>query len=1009
MSADARGSQWHKWDLHVHTPASAVQWYGDPEDDGIWDRYLDELEELDPAITALGINDYNSVEGYRRVRAAKDAGRLQNIELILPVVELRLDSFAGHTDLQRINVHVLFSDELTADQIETLFLRSLPVELQLNGGQPWNGRVATRADMVELGRAMREATPVDRRGSESDLQWGFRSVAYPWEKVREILRQTVFAGKHLSAIGRNEWDQMRWDGTGGAQKKSLSHSADFVFTASPTVADYRRVLEQLKANEVNSKLIHASDAHCFTDSSQHNCLGATYAWIKADLTFEGLLRAVRQFDHRVHVGEEPLQRQFVRQHPHQFMDRLTIRKVDGSELAEKWFDDVDLPLNPGLVAIIGNQGSGKSALTDVLGLCGNSHSKDFGFLTDKKFCDATNRAKEFKATLRWASGEEGPSKILSESVDESAVERVRYVPQEFFASATNEKRIKREGTFYNEIKNVIFSHINEDDKLGRSNLDDLLKHKTREVENTVRQLRKELSRLNEAIIELEAEASPAQCTGLLRRLEDRRSELRAHIAAKPAPVDPPEETSAQDAEIERLREEKQRLDAIIEEAEGERALLKRKLDELDAAGTAVDTEARQIAEFLLTLQQRLDAVGLELTAADLLTYNVEKAPIERAREQVQSRIAELNGVLDEDEEQSTKSQRESLVSEIGALQEELQQANHSYQSYLTELSSWELERRTILGTRGAPESVRGLAAQLRRIKNDIPAKLAALYENRQHKTKEIHNKLAEIVAEFRTATDPIRQQIDETPLTREKYRLEIDIKLVEHALEELLFACVRQKGGTFGGVEEGRLKLREIVKSYDLDSPDGSVAMAEDILDKLKRDHSRTPPAPVELQSLMKKGSEVLRVYDLLFGLEYLAPEYGLTLNEKPLRQLSPGERGIVLLVFYLLVDKGQQPLIIDQPEGNLNNQSIFSNLVPVFTEAKKTRQIIIVTHNPNLAVVCDAEQIVHAEMNFTDGYRLTYLSGALENPDFNDLSLDVLEGTSPAFVARRDTYRRYG
>ena len=52
---------------------------------------------------------------------------------------------------------------------------------------------------------------------------------------------------------------------------------------------------------------------------------------------------------------------------------------------------------------------------------------------------------------------------------------------------------------------------------------------------------------------------------------------------------------------------------------------------------------------------------------------------------------------------------------------------------------------------------------------------------------------------------------------------------------------------------------------------------------------------------------------------------------------LSPGERGILLLVFYLVIDRGDEPLIIDQPEGNLNNQSIVDNLVPVFVAAKES------------------------------------------------------------------------
>ena len=71
-----------------------------------------------------------------------------------------------------------------------------------------------------------------------------------------------------------------------------------------------------------------------------------------------------------------------------------------------------------------------------------------------------------------------------------------------------------------------------------------------------------------------------------------------------------------------------------------------------------------------------------------------------------------------------------------------------------------------------------------------------------------------------------------------------------------------------------------------------------------------------------------------------------------------------MLLIFYLLVDNDDIPLIIDQPEENLDNQTVYKLLVPSIKEAKNRRQIIIVTHNPNLAVVCDAEQIIHASID---------------------------------------------
>ena len=88
-----------------------------------------------------------------------------------------------------------------------------------------------------------------------------------------------------------------------------------------------------------------------------------------------------------------------------------------------------------------------------------------------------------------------------------------------------------------------------------------------------------------------------------------------------------------------------------------------------------------------------------------------------------------------------------------------------------------------------------------------------------------------------------------------------------------------------------------------------------------------------------------------------------------------------------------------------MDNQTIATTLVPAIKEAKERRQIIMVTHNPNVAVVCDADQVIHARLDKTDGSRIVYTSGALEEPAIAQLIVDVLEGTKPAFDLRDAKY----
>ena len=108
-------------------------------------------------------------------------------------------------------------------------------------------------------------------------------------------------------------------------------------------------------------------------------------------------------------------------------------------------------------------------------------------------------------------------------------------------------------------------------------------------------------------------------------------------------------------------------------------------------------------------------------------------------------------------------------------------------------------------------------------------------------------------------------------------------------------------------------------------------------------------------------------------------------------------------MIFYLALDQEEKPLIIDQPEDNLDNQSVFDKLVPCVLEAKKNRQVIIITHNPNLAIACDSELIIYSE---NTGNHIEYISGAIEDDNIKGKIVDILEGTMPAFELRTSKYK---
>jgi len=147
-----------------------------------------------------------------------------------------------------------------------------------------------------------------------------------------------------------------------------------------------------------------------------------------------------------------------------------------------------------------------------------------------------------------------------------------------------------------------------------------------------------------------------------------------------------------------------------------------------------------------------------------------------------------------------------------------------------------------------------------------------------------------------------------------------------------------------------------------------------------------------------------------LFSTEHISVGYGLKYDGLDIEQLSPGTRGIVLLLLYLAVDaQDDRPLIIDQPEENLDPQSIYDELVAEFQRAKKRRQVIIVTHNANLVVNTDADQVIVARSGSHRPGQLpviTYESGGLENSAIRKAVCSILEGGERAFRERAKRLR---
>lgn len=126
-----KGSEWRKWDLHIHTPMSIHQNYGGNAE---FDKFIDALERLPQEVRVIGITDYYFIDGYEKVMEYKQKGRLANIEKVFPILEFRIDTFGSGSEnkLQKINLHILFNvneDDFKNEikKIKEEFIQQIPI------------------------------------------------------------------------------------------------------------------------------------------------------------------------------------------------------------------------------------------------------------------------------------------------------------------------------------------------------------------------------------------------------------------------------------------------------------------------------------------------------------------------------------------------------------------------------------------------------------------------------------------------------------------------------------------------------------------------------------------------------------------------------------------------------------------------------------------------------------------------------------------------------------------
>jgi len=373
-----RGSTWNIWDFHLHTPSSVLRNdFGDQNEEETWNKYVNMIEKKaeEKGIAAVGITDYFTIEGYKKILKYKEEGRLNNI-LIFPNIEFRIDTIIEITkgekrDVKRLNQHVIFSPDVSIHDIEENFLHDLEFIYEEDTFNSGEKRKLKIHNLTEFGQKIKSDHPKFHK--QGDLYVGCINAVVDPIQIKNVLEERRdFKGKYLIILAEDNLSDLDWDQSYGT-RKHLTQRSHCIFSSNkksrdfylgkkhPTINSYLDEFKSLKP------CIWGCDSHSFEDRflepDTNENKKINYCWIKSEVTWEGLKQILYEPEERVIIQEmcpEPQKSIYT-------IDKL---KIDETKINDDlMIEEAEIDLNRNLVSIIGGRGSGKTAILDMIASC----------------------------------------------------------------------------------------------------------------------------------------------------------------------------------------------------------------------------------------------------------------------------------------------------------------------------------------------------------------------------------------------------------------------------------------------------------------------------------------------------------------------------------------------------------------------------------------------------------------------------------------------------------------
>lgn len=899
-----RGSEWRKWDLHIHTPGTAKNdHYGNSDE--VWERYIDALEKSD--VTVFGITDYFSISNYIKVQEYQKQGRLKG-KFLLPNVEMRIYPVTDKSKL--INIHAIFDPFLDVADIEREFFR----QLQFTYFDASYSCIDT--DLAKLGRIV-ENNP--NLADDVAIKKGIDAFAVSYEALKEVIDKAFFKGHVIIALSNGSKDGvtgiLNQEGNMQPLRKEITRMSDIILSGNPGDVEYfsgaKTSVEEVVSTYGSLKpCIIGSDAHSLDKVGVFP--NDRITWIKADPTFEGLKQILFEPKERVRISDAMPDFKY----DYNIIDHVVLNT------AGVW--NQTIPLNQNLNTIIGGRSTGKSTLLASMAAKFQKIKNDENYDFIKGLSDNVH--------VFWRDGLEADNKEI-----------------EYFTQ--------------NEIANII---------------------SRRDSDKLFLEILTSLPNMREAYEKFKADEA-AKFASIQAKVS-LFFEKRRQYNEKNAYVKTLGDKEGIKREIEKFAKER---DTIQRNLTDKKELLERFQI---AAKELADLRTKEVV-----MRQDLEILNL-LSSSNLLSINPSVSWLgltedisQKVSEEIQKVLAQSNSHL-QDFVKDLISKEDNAFKALAREINEKQNASDYQEGKKIFDENKNLSH--------VMEQISNLSKQILLINKESQI-LEELSKECKTIASDLLNEHLSYLDMMNSIASVLRIQHDNITLSA-GYELKKD-------LEEKLNECISLRSASMNAL------IVNVIFQYQKKTKDSIKECLKDLLNKALRG-----------EITFKNGYDVQSFISMILSGNWFSLQYSVDYEGDNLSDMSPGKRSFVVLKLLLDFSDKKCPILIDQPEDNLDNRAIYNELVKYVREKKKERQIILVTHNPNIVVGADSEEVIVANQNGKNapndrGIKFQYVHGSLENTsaritDDNEPILyrcgirehvcDILEGGENAF---RDRENKYG